>query len=418
MNKPHDRIESEFENLRSMEAPSGPSAEVVARTLAALDKSESQPGWRILIMRNRNPIAAALLIGISGVIAWLFLHAPAISCAGVIEKMGSAHLMQYEEVITFQVTKTYTIRHVDTDSGVAYQFLPDGQIDMQVARDGEANISLLPSTKLANVTLNAAPDTPQFTLLDEFRAMIQAPSRDLGPAQIDGHQSEEFHVERDGPPIIGMASSSLQRSHETYNLFIDRQSGDLVRVEKGISSPGLTENTVYRNFVANPDIPGVDWSRTVPADYTQHIYGSALMTPDQYQTLMVQYLYDYAAAHNGRYPTDASGFPKGAVYKGKRSEFEAAMHLGPEPEITATAMMLLPATPTNQPPRFGLGALAQPSTRPLPNPSLYVVQPWEYFGGKSASDKTSVILCFKGVHSFIGIYGDLSVKNLKSPPQD
>jgi hypothetical protein len=448
MNQPHDTIDSAFANLREMPIPDGPPPELLRQTIAAA-QAASRPKkittWSNLVLHIRKPIAAGFALIVIAVVALMFVRSSPVSYAQVVAKLNQAHLVRFEQVMGDPGSQPFVITWLDSDQGIEFVRL-NNQRQIRDCRNGSVHTTtLFPDHKTAYVRWNDLRDWGRSALLDDFKAMAQAPSKDLGPFNLDGHSTEEFEVQRPGP-VVGTDSGVSPDGHRllnvkmenttlVYHLWADRHTGDLVRVEKNFQIATHSMKTVYRNFVLDPQTAPADLSTDIPPDYKQIISGISTMAPADFQSAVVKSLHDYAASHNGQYPPDASSFPAAVTFKGTQAQFATFAQLTPAqirsihvpssqagPPAMHNQQLILMYSMSFDPPSPPTKSTSAPSAPPFDisfdtPPSIAmpvsknVVWAWTFYGGKSATNHT-LVLWFKDGDQFCCIWGDLSVKSM------
>jgi hypothetical protein len=152
------------------------------------------------------------------------------------------------------------------------------------------------------------------------------------------------------------------------------------------------------------------------------ISGCSLMRPREFEPAVVQSLREYASAHGGVFPPDASAFPPGVMFTGKLSQLTAVIQ-----SALPKRAGIIKATTQPQTIEFGLmvvqngSAVAPPPPKPkgsyLDDPFIWS---WEYHVGKKLGDAATLIFWFKSGNDpdfhYRGIYADLSERDLPEMP--
>jgi hypothetical protein len=423
-NEPNDNVDSAFESLRQMAVPDGPSNALVNQTRDAIareeNKTANKPLWRTILMRARNPIAAMLLLSVGVFVAVVMLHSPGVTYADVIRRMSQAHLVRFDIVVNEALGRRFSV--IDTDDGVEYDFIADTKT-VRSHKQGQRNLFVDKKSKTAKLNLYPATETNAKTLLESFREMVDKPSKDLGPEEMLGHHAEKFVVEHpDNLEMTAVTNTSgngmevkLVVTPETFTLWADQQTGDLLHVEQVVGTGADARKSVYENFEIDPVISADDLSMDAPAGYALSISGQSLLSPAQMEKVVIQTLREYSASHAGNFPPDLTAFPESVAFLGAGKDLMAAAG---RPQTRPTTRIVS---------SVGIHALVMmSSTAPSAltpeskaEPDSKIVWGWCYFAGKKMGDGAEQIFWYQadenGGH-YRGIYSDLSSRDLTERP--
>jgi outer membrane lipoprotein-sorting protein len=328
-------LERSLSAMRNAPIPDGPSQQLIADTLAALDKAA---GDRLHInnQRKRNMriitrLAASLLLAL-GVAAMLFFSSrtSSVALADVIDKVRGAKTLSFNATADLPAAVAQAPRHFKfmmKSSGQTRIEMGDGMVSIMDMAAGRT-LNLQPASKLATIVeLGKLPQGRSPTdFLEEFKKLDVKKAKDLGEKEIDGRRVKGFVSSEQGPPTT---------------VWADVKTGDPVRVEIEVPMMGKTSTMVLSDFVFNAPMDDSLFSLEPPAGYrVQHSDLSKMLATAQNasgEEHVIAVLRKYAEMSGGTFPAkidDWSTFTKLIGNKAERAakpdekEMELMGHVG------------------------------------------------------------------------------------------
>lgn len=261
--QPDDAVERAFAAMRDEPAADGPSVELVADTLAAVERAAVNYERPIPLMRRiltvKNLTISAGVLSAAAVLLIVVLAPSSVTFADAVKCIREAHTLSYTLTVTFsqhpdsaQTEKVYC-----RDNGRSRIEYQDGMI---AVADGKNNAILLdPKKKQATYNLTFGfmffPDTgPVSDWIRWITKKVDKPTKELGERNLDGKQVKGF---------VGSEGS------QTWTIWIDKASAQPVLVD--VSSPQGDNGYVkmqISDIRINPDIDDSMFSMEVPPGYT------------------------------------------------------------------------------------------------------------------------------------------------------
>jgi outer membrane lipoprotein-sorting protein len=211
-----DILQKAVASLRDTPVPPGPAGDLVAGTLAALDRQESDRKLikikeRILAMKRITKIAAAaILIGVVGLIVWLVPsdNRSGLAFADIVRPILTAR------TATYKITTNYQGKSMVQDAMFMepgyMRFVSPGTVMVSNVNQGRTLI-LIPAEKQAIVgelqNISDKPDGINLFLILRNR-VLEAEKLDnksvefLGERQIEDKTAVGYHVKRVGLDIV------------------------------------------------------------------------------------------------------------------------------------------------------------------------------------------------------------------------
>jgi outer membrane lipoprotein-sorting protein len=374
--------------MRNAPIPDGPSEQLIADTLAALDKAA---GDRLHInnQRKRNMriitrLAASLLVAF-GVAALLFFagRTSSVALADVIEKVRGAKTLSFNATADYPAALAQAPRHFKfmmKSSGQTRIEMGDGMVSIMDIGAGRT-LNLQPASKLATIVeLGKLPQGRSPTdFLEEFKKLDAKKAKDLGEKEIDGRRVKGFVSSEQGPPTT---------------VWADVKTGDPVRVEIEIPMMGKTSTMVLSDFVFNAPMDDGLFSLEPPAGYrVQRTDMSKMLAMAQNasgEDHVIAVLRKYAEMSDGAFPPKIDDWSTFAKLIGNKAE-KAAKPSEKDMELMGHVGALTP---------FLMG---------LPKDD------WAYLGdGVKLGDKDRIVFWYLDgkTSKYRAVYGDLSAREI------
>jgi outer membrane lipoprotein-sorting protein len=381
-------LERSLSAMRNAPIPDGPSEQLIADTLAALDKAA---GDRLHInnQRKRNMriitrLAASLLVAF-GVAALLFFagRTSSVALADVIEKVRGAKTLSFNATADYPAALAQAPRHFKfmmKSSGQTRIEMGDGMVSIMDIGAGRT-LNLQPASKLATIVeLGKLPQGRSPTdFLEEFKKLDAKKAKDLGEKEIDGRRVKGFVSSEQGPPTT---------------VWADVKTGDPVRVEIEIPMMGKTSTMVLSDFVFNAPMDDGLFSLEPPAGYrVQRTDMSKMLAMAQNasgEDHVIAVLRKYAEMSDGAFPPKIDDWSTFAKLIGNKAE-KAAKPSEKDMELMGHVGALTP---------FLMG---------LPKDD------WAYLGdGVKLGDKDRIVFWYLDgkTSKYRAVYGDLSAREI------
>jgi outer membrane lipoprotein-sorting protein len=386
-----DLLERSLSAMRNAPIPDGPSQQLIADTLATLNKAQGDRPLsntqRKTNMRLITRLAASLIIAI-GAAALIFLanRTSSVALADVVQKVRDA------KTLTFSATSSYApaqapqkFKFMMTNSGQTRIEMSNGGVTIMDTRAGRT-LNLLPSEKLAIIIeLGHAYGQGQgpTDFVEEFKKLDAKRAKDLGEKEIDGRKVKGFVSSEQGPPTT---------------VWADAKTGDPVRIELELPLMGKTSTMVMSDFVFNAPLDQSLFSLEPPAGYRveksdlSKMLAAAKNASGEDHVIAI--LRGYAQSSDGAFPPKIDDWSTFTKLIGNKAEKTA--------KPTEKDMELI----------GHVGALT-PFLMNLPKDG------WAYLGdGVKLGEKDKIVFWYKDpkTNQHRAIYGDLSVKPIA--PED
>src|SRR4051794_10976963 len=254
-------LERSLSAMRNAPIPDGPSQQLIADTLAALDKAAGDR-LQIETQRKRNMriitrLAASLLVAF-GVAALLFFasRTSSVALADVIDKVRGAKTLSFNATADYPAALAQAPRHFKfmmKSSGQTRIEMSDGMVSIMDVAAGRS-LSLQPASKLAMIVElgKFAQGQGPMDFLDDFKKLDAKKAKDLGEKELGGRRVKGFVSSEQGPPTT---------------VWADVKTGDPVRVEIELPLMGKTSTMVLSDFVFNAPMDDALFSLEPPAGY-------------------------------------------------------------------------------------------------------------------------------------------------------
>jgi outer membrane lipoprotein-sorting protein len=267
--QPEDVLDRALLAMRSEFVPDGPSVELVADTLAALDRAVVDyerpiPLFRRVMTVKNMTISAGVLSAAAAVL--LIVATPSTpTLADAIKSVQEAHVVSYTKTETIQFPQskrslTRTCKVYERDDG-----------RLRVERDGFATIHDLPAKKYVTLQMKAkiAVVSTTATLvsnaakwelrpyLDRLQKAIEEPVKDLEEKELAGKK------------VKGFVARGYDKESITV-VWVDTKTGQPVQIEDiDGTKPDAAPRVIYSDIRINPqDVDDATFSTDVPKGYT------------------------------------------------------------------------------------------------------------------------------------------------------
>lgn len=294
---PDERLDQVIQGFRDADIPDGPPPEVVAQTLAALQRenlkvSTPTPFRRLQTMSVPIRIAAALLLaaGIIGIPNVLTSNrtSPGVVFAAVVAQVKAARTVSY----TLRVgEKGEPIKISLREPGLVRTEMPGGGLNITDRVKGK-NVVLDPVRKTAMVFAlkPAGTDGPGMNPIDHLRNFRGKPDADLGVREIDGRTARGFRFTGGG--------------HDNV-VWVDTQNNLPVRMEnKSVLNAGGVTTFVLNDFVFDAPLDEALFSTTPPEGYKIQTVALPKAASAPVEKDLVDLFGEYAERSGGRFPAD------------------------------------------------------------------------------------------------------------------
>ena len=241
-NPSDDILEASISALRDRAIPDGPSEELMAETVAAMRAEAARKPNVFQRMMERGTlarIAAGILLVVGvGILGAVLFRSTAITCADVIEKVRSAHVLSLMMNVATPNTGAMQMTMVVNDQGQASINASDGSRIVTDVKAGRV-VVIQPEMKsaikmnLKNLPRQQRPDD----MIESFKKLSGKDAKDLGPAQIDGRRAEKFLATQD---------------RQEFTVWADPETGEPIRLDMTVSTMGQKVSMSCTNFVLNP----------------------------------------------------------------------------------------------------------------------------------------------------------------------
>jgi Predicted periplasmic protein (DUF2092) len=295
---PDQRLDQDLLTLRDTDVPEGPPAEIVSRTLAALQRdrgAHSAPVQTFIKRLSTMPtfvrFAAAILLaaGIIGIPTVFTTNpgGPGVVFADVIEQIRAARTVSY----TMRVGDDPKPFHVfNMEPGLSRTEYP-GLVSIFDRVRGK-NLVLNTAGKLANIFEMKPEDQagPGGNEIDHLRNFRGKPDADLGEKMIDGRPTRGFRFSEGGWNNV---------------VWVDTKTNLPVRMEnKTTLNAEGAKTIVLTDFVFDAPLDAALFSMTPPEGYTTHTTAVAKPAAAPVEKDLVDLFAEYAKSSGGRFPND------------------------------------------------------------------------------------------------------------------
>ena len=257
---PDDQLERSLSAMRNAVISDGPSQQLLADTLLALRKAETQTHknifTRILTMKPLTKIAASILLAFGlSLLAFVMLRPNSVAWADVVNKVATAKALAFTATTQIPMApKPMTMKFLMTSDGHSRIEQPNNQgVTIMNTRTGET-LSLNTQNKLATLIKvpNKAAAEGLADPIEAFKQLKDKDAKDLGEKEIDGRKVKGF--------------SSTNGSAD-YEVWADKTTGDPVRIEWVMPAWGGKTTIVMTEFSVNPQIDPKLFDLTIPEGY-------------------------------------------------------------------------------------------------------------------------------------------------------
>ena len=384
---PDDIVELAIQSLEQSAVPPGPSAELIAATLAAINVLRPSPipvprsGFltRRMLMRSLYATVSVTVLAV----AVLFLpnefgsHSRAF--ADVLEQIKAARTLTYTNYV-YTETRPEPIKTKEfiAEDGRIRSEHESGVITI-MDTNSMIRLSLIVDTKTALVyparELTPAVKHSRRDWIESLAKLGDKPDKELGEQTLDGQKVVGFEVS--------------QGTHK-FTLWLDAKTKQLVRIERESPVKGSSIiKTAMTDFHFDEPLDEALFSFDVPADYKAEVQTAASLTMSlEAEDHVVEALRGYTQKSDGKFPKSISEwgewavlFSKGATDSKLSDETTKVIgHLG-----TITAL---------------LSSLSKAD--------------YAYLGeGKTVKETDAIIFWCKNKKGvYRAVYGDLSVKDI------
>jgi hypothetical protein len=375
--------------MRNAPIPDGPSQQLIADTLATLDKAQAdrlQPNvQRKTNMKLITRLAASLIIAI-GAAALIFFatRTSSVAFAQVVQKVREAKTLTFECAAELPGMGPVKM-HFFMNSAGQTRVEAAGSVSVIDPKAGKI-LTLVQAMKQAVVMDLGAHAYPQnktpSNFVEEFKNLDTKKAKDLGEKEIDGKLCKGFVADDKG----------IQ-----FTVWAEKSSGKLQRIELELSAGIGISKMVMSDFVFDPPLDPALFSVEPPAGYevqtfdASKAFQAAINAPGEEHVIAL--LRAYAQANDGQFP------PKLNMDWGVYARIignKAAKVAGPNAKLDDKQMEL----------SAHVGAL-NPFLMSLPK------EGWDYLGdGVKLGEKDKIVFWYLDpkTNKHLAVYGDLSVK--------
>ena len=394
---PGDLLERSLGAMRNAPMPDGPSQQLIADTLATLDKAQGddQPlsnTQRKTNMRIITRLAASLIIAI-GAAALIFFTTRTTSIAfaeNVVQKVREAKTLTFDCAADLPGMGPVKM-HFFMNSAGQTRVEVAGTVSIIDPKSGKV-LTLVQAMKQAIVMELGAniygQDKTPTNMVEEFKNLDIKKAKDLGEQEIDGKLCKGFIADDKGTQ---------------FTVWAEKGTGKLQRIELELSAGVGTSKMVMSEFVFDPPLDPALFSIEPPAGYkvqtfdASKVFQAVINAPGEEHVIAL--LRAYAQANDGQFP------PKLNLDWGVYARMignKAAKVAGPNAKLDDKQMEL----------SAHVGAL-NPFLMSLPKDG------WDYLGdGVKLGEKDKIVFWYKDAkaNQHRAIYGDLTVKPIA--PED
>ncbi|MDB5321148.1 MAG: hypothetical protein JWN40_2779 [Phycisphaerales bacterium] len=393
---PDDQLERSLSAMRIAAIPDGPSQQLLADTLSALRKAETQTHknifTRILTMKPLTKIAASILLvfGLS-LLAFVMLRPNAVAWADVVQKVRDAKTLTFVASANVpNIAEPMQMKFLMTADGLTRVEGPRGAITIMDPKAGKM-LSLQPAAKLAFLTDTGPNSKVQQKMptnwIEEIKRLNANQAKDLGEKEIDGRKCKGFEADGQGVP---------------FTVWADKASGDPVRVEIDFPIAGNPTKMVMTQLIFDTPLDRALFSIEPPADYK-------LTTIDMSKTFktvqqasgeehVIAVLRGYAERSDGRLPARLDDWATFATLIGNKPPRPAAD--GQAPVMEDKDVQLMAHVGSLSPFLMSLGK-----------------DQWAYLGdGVKLGDDDKIVFWYRhpDTKKYRAVWGDLSAREIEA----
>jgi outer membrane lipoprotein-sorting protein len=291
----HDPLGRAMDVLRQAPAPDGPTAEILARTLAALRAATVAPG--VIPLRKRKlmltilKMAAAALVGAVGLFYAAGPSAAEATFTEVARKLHEARTLSYRSTtIVPGLPEPMTMRNFFKEPGLMrVEFAARGEAVTILDGIRGKTLIVIPSLKSAVLMEQTKPkdkEDPATQAVEWLRGLVGKKGEPAGRERIGDVEAEGFRV---------------KEKHRTLIVWADPKSQLPIRIDVTASFDGKEIRATLSDFQLDPKLDDSMFGLDPPAGYAvQRIKGTAMF--DAPETNVARILRAYAEKKAGAFP--------------------------------------------------------------------------------------------------------------------
>jgi outer membrane lipoprotein-sorting protein len=317
-----DLLERSIEAIKHERMPSGPSQDVIARTLETLKPAPSHNErktvvTRILQMTFAQRIAAAVMLTGGALVLWfmfaLFGGFGTVSYAQVAQHIKEARSMTFKMTITSpKLPKPVEAKLYALEPGKMRNEGPGGVVTISRREaDKVRTLALMPQQKqarafeikLSDPKLATAPD-----FVNEFRKLADHKGEALEPREINGTKAKGFRVVTHG---------------QVSSLWVDPKTAQPLLVEMDVPAAGEGAKVVMSEIAFDVPLDESLFSLDPPKDYT--LEKADLAVSMNLEANLINVFRVYADANGGTFPErfdDWSAYAKAVATKSQNGKLD------------------------------------------------------------------------------------------------
>ena len=319
-NTPDDVLERATASLRDMAMADGPPADVLARTMTALQASERparphllhalQQRIRTMNQIGRLATATAIVVAVGAIALWGLGQRNAIAFGQVIQQVRQVRTVKYKQTVEQSQPGTPAQQTVAEITIVAPSLVRTAYTyDCVIIQDTRGGTCLSLSPKTREAVILEVPNLPfvrteadQPNLLEDLQRVDEKSARYIGTKDIASRSAQGFEVD-----------------HGRETVWVDSQTRLPVLIQRTASPemmPGLTISVTMSDFAWDIPVDPSLVSLTPPPGYQVTTKTMDLQSSVPGEQQLVDGLRLFAQAHEGRFPDSldyeafAGGFGK------------------------------------------------------------------------------------------------------------
>jgi hypothetical protein len=404
INREHqDRLETAVEALRQSVPATGPSDELLERTIARVGAGDvrlgsKEKGWWTMKVVQRIALGTGLAAAAIALCWMLFAMNGRLAFADVVERVNAAKMLRCKTTTEVEISGQGKV----TQTGAVimsqtWMIMRMPNMQMIINSEKGQMITLTEATKQAIVmNLNTTPAAAQnVNILDSFRKFDAKASQPLGEMQIDGKPARGF---------------AIIQGNVHMRVWADLKTELPVRIEvAGANSLMPDTVTVMTDFDWNPTVTPEEIALEIPKDYA--VINANIDSSKPSEADVTKMLTTWIALNGGKFPdnlTFSAMVQLTASDMAKRQVAETA-GLTPEQKQQWTQKMTSELMQKMMPMTRGIGFIGDATAG----------TDWRYSGtGVTSGAKDVAILWYKPLNASTWrvFDADLSVHDSPTPP--
>jgi hypothetical protein len=298
-NREHqDRLEKALEALRESGPATGPTDELLERTIARVGAGEmkmgsKEKGWWKMKAVKRTALATGLAAAAITLCWMIFAMNGRMAFADVVERVNAAKMLRCKTTTEVEIAGRGKV----TQTGeviMSQTWMIMRMPNMKMIVDGGKGqmISLTEATKQAIVmNLNKAPAAAQsVNILDSFRKFDIKASQPLGEMQIDGKAARGF---------------AITQGNVHMKVWADLKTELPVRIETAGANSLMPDTvTVMTDFDWNPTVTPEEIALEIPKDYA--VINANIDSSKPSEADVTKMLTTWIALNDGKFPDNLS----------------------------------------------------------------------------------------------------------------